>query len=310
MAETTPKSAQLYVGPAGWSYPDWDGIVYPAQRPRGFRPLVFLARYFNLVEINSTFYRIPSPQQCEKWIEAIEPFEEFLFTVKLWQEFTHVRERLDTQALNQWHAALNPLRRADRLGAVLVQFPWSFRCTRENARYIEELAMALAPDPLAIEVRHDSWDCEEFVGWLRENGHAFCNIDQPLLERCLPPTGHVTAPFAYVRLHGRNRENWFRENADVGERYKYLYSRQELEEWAERLKRLIEKAEKVFVITNNHTEGRAAANALQIKSMVLNEKVACPATLIRRYPDLADYVTSPPKEQSGGPIEGEQLSFF
>lgn len=310
MTLTRTEGSQLYIGPAGWSYRDWDGIVYPPRRRRGFHPLLYLAGYFNAVEINSSFYRIPTPDQCEKWADLVGPVGGFLFSVKLWQDFTHVREEIDRGALNLWHAALQPLRSAKVLGAVLVQFPWSFKRTRQNARYLEALTMALAPDPLAIEMRHDSWNDEEFVDWLRDRGHAFCSIDQPQLDGCLPPTEHVTAPLAYVRLHGRNSENWFREEADVAERYNYLYSKQELTGWVERLRRLIEKAEKVLVITNNHTEGRAVANALQIKSMLSDKKVEMPPTLLRHYPDLAPFAKSAPPDESPGPTEGEQMSLF
>jgi uncharacterized protein YecE (DUF72 family) len=300
---------ELHLGPAGWSYSDWDGVVYPARRGRGFRPLQYLARYFNAVEINTSFYRIPSPSLCEKWAEEVEPFDDFLFSAKLWQDFTHVREALDTRSLNQWHSAMEPLRRAGRLGAVLVQFPWSFKRTRPNAKYLDALTLALAPDPLAIEMRHDSWNSADFLAWLRERGHAFCNIDQPRLGHCLPPTEHVTAPLTYIRLHGRNTENWFREEADVAERYKYLYSKEEIGDWVERFRRLIEKAEKVFVITNNHTEGRAVVNALQIKAMLTDSKVEAPPGLVRRYPELADFAQTPPSDEPMPPA-GEQLSLF
>ncbi len=305
------RSRQIFIGPAGWSYEDWEGVVYPPKPPRGFLPLGFLARYFNAVEINTTFYHLPPPSHCQKWISAIEPFEGFLFTIKLWQEFTHIRARLDSAALRRWHAAMEPFRRAGRLGAVLVQFPWSFKRTPPNARYLEQLADALAPDPLAIEMRHDTWNHPDYLAWLRERGLAFCNIDQPQLEGCLPPTDHVTAPIAYARLHGRNVGNWFREGAGVIERYNYLYSNEELSDWKERFRRLIEKAEKVFVITNNHTEGRAVANALQIRAMLSDAKVAAPPLLVRRYPQIAEYVSPPPDEaETSPPGEAEQLSLL
>ena len=310
MTPTLSQNTRLCIGPAGWSYADWNGIVYPQRRGRGFQPLTYLARYFNAVEINSSFYRIPLPGQCERWIAEVGRFDDFLFSVKLWQDFTHVRAELDKQSLNQWHSAMEPLRRANRLGAVLVQFPWSFKRTRQNVKYVEMLTMALAPDPLAIEMRHDSWNASEFLAWLRERGHAFCNIDQPPLRRCLPPTEHVTAPLAYVRLHGRNAENWFREEADVAERYKYLYAKEELADWAKRFHTLIEKAEKVFVITNNHTEGRAVVNAFQIRAMLSGQKVEAPARLVRHYPELADCVKVPASDEDKGSPDSEQLSLF
>jgi len=310
VAEPRLQHFRLYIGPAGWSYDEWNGIVYPSRRERGFRPLVYLARYFNTIEINSSFYRIPAPGQCEKWLGEIARIGDFFFSVKLWQDFTHVRDSLDATALNQWHSAMEPLRRAGRLGVVLVQFPWSFKQTRQNARYVEALTRSLAPDPLAVEVRHDSWNNEEFLAWLREHGHTFCNIDQPALRRCLPPTEHLTAPLAYVRLHGRNAENWFREEADVAERYKYLYSKEELADWVKRLKRLVEKAEKVFVITNNHTEGRAVVNALQIKAMLSGRKVEAPSSLVRHYPELAEFTQTSPLDKPDRSPDSQQMLLF
>lgn len=310
MTASNNSEKKIFLGPSGWSYTDWKSVVYPRRLPRGCTQLSWIARYFNAVEINTSFYHIPNPKQCEKWLAQVEPFETFTFAVKLWQDFTHVRDDVNSRSLNHWHAAMEPLRRAGRLGCVLVQFPWSFKRTSQNTRYLEALTLSLAPDPLAIEVRHDSWNQEEFVDWLRDNRYAFCNIDQPLLHRCLPPTEHVTAPMIYVRLHGRNRQDWFRDDANVVDRYRYLYRKAELNEWVERLRRLIEKAEQVFVFANNHAEGRAAANALQIKSMLTEKRVEAPPTLVRRYPELREYANVPPTGLGPDPADAEQLSLF
>jgi uncharacterized protein YecE (DUF72 family) len=305
-------AADVHIGPAGWSYEDWKGIVYPEKKPRGFEPLPYVARFFNAVEINSSFYHIPAPKTTEKWARLIEPFEDFLFTAKLWQEFTHVRDPIDGQALREWHQAMAPLRRDGRLGAVLLQFPWSFKRAPETMRYLGALTEALEPGPLVIEVRHDSWLDEEYFAWLRARQIAFCNIDQPAMGHCIPPTEHVTAPVAYVRLHGRNYRDWFRDEADVAERYRYLYSKDEISEWVGRLRKVIEKAEKVFVIGNNHTEGRAFANGLQIKSMLAGEKVDSPPELPHVYPELAEFVkpAEPVPAPAQTPDGPEQLSLF
>ena len=308
MARNSKNNAEIFIGPAGWSYADWKEVVYPP-RLRGTPQLAYLARFFNCVEVNSSFYRIPHPRQCEQWVHTVSAFENFQFTVKLWQEFTHVRESIDAKHMNAWHLAMQPLRRADRLGCVLVQFPWSFKCTAENTQYLKQLTLALSPDRLAIEMRHDSWNNPEFTGWLTASDYIFCNIDQPLLPRCLPPTEHVTAAVAYVRLHGRNAAAWFQEDADVLERYRYLYSKAEIAEWVIRLRRLIESAERVFVITNNHTGGRAVANAVEIKSLLLDKKVEAPPYLLRRYPEVAEFSRTP----AIGPAdsgESEQLTLF
>jgi len=311
MAPTKTRKAHVYVGPAGWSYDDWKGVVYPEKRPRGFHPLVYLAQFFNTVEINSSFYRIPTPQTTEKWAQLVERFGDFQFSMKLWNEFTHVRDEIDPRALREWHAAADPLRRHGRLAAVLVQFPWSFRWSQENRQYLEQLTQALAPDPLVIEVRHGDWENEAYLDWLRARGFAFANIDQPVMGNSIPPTQYVTSPIAYVRLHGRNYKNWFRDNAEAGERYDYLYTPEEIEEWMKRLQEIIKKAEKVFVIGNNHTAGRAVANGLQIKAMLEKRQVAGPPALAKAFPSIAPYVkpAGETAEEARAP-EGEQMTLF
>jgi len=283
--------AKYYIGTAGWSYEDWEGIVYPVQKGRGFHALLYLANYVNIVEINSTFYRAASPGLSVSWLKKVEDHPDFLFSVKLHQVFSHRRQDFSQKDVDEFKAGIELLRVRNRLAALLIQFPWSFANTAANTDYLARLFSLFVGYPLALEVRHSSWDTPGFYGLLRENGVAFCNIDQPVFKNSIKPSAVSTNPdFAYVRLHGRNYENWFREEAGRDDRYNYLYTKDELNDWIERIKNLGTKGSRVYVITNNHYRGQAMANALQIKNMITGEKVDVPGLLLEKYPVLQEIV--------------------
>jgi uncharacterized protein YecE (DUF72 family) len=278
-----------HAGTAGWSYEDWEGIVYPPRKPRGFHPLPFLAGLLDMVEVNSTFYRPPSAHLTLAWLQKVQAFPRFLFAVKLHQVFTHNRNAFGQKDVDEFRAGIDPLRLRERLAAVLLQFPWSYLNTDENRDHLARLFALFAEYPLALEVRHASWDTPEFRRFLEDNKVAFCNIDQPVFKNCLRPSAVSTTPaFAYVRLHGRNYKNWFRAGAGRDDRYDYLYEKDELQEWIDRIKQLGQKSGKIYVITNNHYRGQAMANALQIKNMLSGEKLEIPRLLIERYPALEE----------------------
>ncbi len=283
--------AKYHVGTAGWSYEDWEGVVYPPAKGRGFHALPYLARYIDLVEVNSTFYRPAEPGLVRSWLRRIEPFPDFLLALKLHQAFTHDRSGFTDKDVEAFRAAADVLHLRGRLAALLVQFPWSFRNTPENADYLARLLAAFSGYPLAVEVRHASWDTPDFYDGLRGAKAAFCNIDQPLFDGSIAPSAVATdADIAYVRLHGRNRADWFREGAGRDDRYNYLYAADELEDWVTRIKELGKKSGRVYVVTNNHYRGQALANALQIRNMITGEKVDVPETLLDRYPVLREIV--------------------
>jgi uncharacterized protein YecE (DUF72 family) len=253
------------IGPAGWSYADWKGVVYPDPAPRGFRPLEFLAQYFDTAEVNSSYYRPPSAKQARGWIEQAAANPRFKFTAKLYKRFTHERASWPCdEEVRTYAEGIAPLADAGKLGAILIQFPWSFRRTRENRAWLAKIIDAFDAFPLAVEVRHTSWNDPAFYDGLRERGIAFCNIDQPALRDCFRPTATVTAPVAYVRLHGRNAENWFREGIPPFERYNYLYDAEELGPWTKRIRSIRELAAETYVVTNNHYRGQAIVNALEV----------------------------------------------
>jgi uncharacterized protein YecE (DUF72 family) len=276
------------IGPAGWAYKDWWGIVYPEPKPRGFHELTFLAQYFDTVEINVTFYRPLAAKTAGTWLERIRNNDRFRFTAKLWRGFTH--ERNATSADEQeFKDGLAPLVEAARLGAVLLQFPWSFRNTAENREYVARLRARFAEYPLVLEVRHASWSEPGTLDTLQQLDLGLCNIDQPLFKRSVKPSAVATSAIGYVRLHGRNYQSWFTENKHVGERYDYLYPVRELEPWLDRIKTIEHETQDTYVVTNNHYLGKAVVNAIEISSILKGEPVAAPQPLIDRYPELKDF---------------------
>jgi uncharacterized protein YecE (DUF72 family) len=181
---------------------------------------------------------------------------------------------------------------AGKLGALLIQFPWSFKRTEENGQWLERLLDLFADFPLVVEVRHASWDLEDVHRALAERRVAFCNIDQPLFHNSMSPTEHVTAPLAYVRLHGRNHKDWFREEAGRDDRYDYLYSPDELKPWIEKIERLRKQADEVYVITNNHYRGQAVVNAFDIENALGKTEFNLPQHLVDAYPGLRRLLNS------------------
>jgi uncharacterized protein YecE (DUF72 family) len=283
----------IRVGPAGWSYPDSPGHVYPADAGSRFDALPFLAGYFDTIEVNSTFYR-PQPRKTyASWARRVAHNPGFRFTVKLWRRFTHERQ-------GPWSAddvrmvtdGLETLTEAGRLGAVLAQFPWSFKPGSESRAWLSVLARDLGGWPLVAEVRHGDWGSPEHLALLRDLGLGFANIDQPVIGRSLGPTAEATGAVGYVRFHGRNYEHWFGENETSAQRYDYLYSAEELAPWVERIRALnaATGVGDVYVVTNNHFEGKGPANALMIRAMLEGGKVRAPETLLKNYPEhLAPY---------------------
>jgi len=281
--------ADYFIGTAGWSYNDWEGIVYPQKKVRGFHALIFLAQYINIIEINSTFYRPPVIQISLSWVKKVEDYPDFLFAVKLHQVFTHKRKGFTQKDVDSFKFGIEPLRAKERLASILIQFPWSFASTFSNNEYLIKLFKSFSDYPLALEVRHSSWDSPDFYKLLSEYNVCFCNIDQPVFRNSIKPSSISTNPeFSYVRLHGRNYKNWFKQDAGRDERYNYLYTKEELEDWINRIKDLGNQSSKVYIITNNHYRGQALANALQIKNIITGEKLDIPPLLVEQYPILKE----------------------
>jgi uncharacterized protein YecE (DUF72 family) len=271
------------VGPAGWSYDDWAGKVYPDPAPPGFDALVFLSGLFDAIEINSTFYRPPPPRMSESWAKRTPPG--FLFTVKAWERFTHDREPFGEGEARVFQEGIAPLLAAGKLGAILLQFPWFFRDGPEARDRILRAADALRGwAPLVIELRHRSW--LEALDFLRGQGLSFCNIDQPRSSTAITGTHLVTGPLGYVRLHGRNAKAWFSKEAGRDQKYDYLYSPEELSGWVDAVRSM--DSDQLFVVTNNHFQGKAVVNAIQL-ARALGKDVEAPEPLRSAYPGAFEF---------------------
>jgi uncharacterized protein YecE (DUF72 family) len=286
----SPQTGTLRIGTAGWSYPHWNGLVYPKTFSHGFHPLEFLAERFDVVEINSSFYQTLKPEVTKLWIKKAAVNPKFQFTAKLNQRFTHARN-WDDAAVERFKEGLWPLLRARKLGALLMQFPWSFRFTAENQEFLIKLRRAFHEFPLVAEMRHSSWMAEDAIGTFLDYRIGFCNIDQPEYTSAMPPTAYLTTGIGYVRLHGRNPKNslgaFDRQSPARMRQHDYLYSEAELEEWSKRIEKVSRYADSTFVIFNNDAAGKSVVNALQLQSLMLGHVEATPAVpreLRRRFP--------------------------
>ncbi|HVS30137.1 MAG TPA: DUF72 domain-containing protein [Thermoanaerobaculia bacterium] len=273
----------IRVGPAGWSYTDWEGTVYPSHGSK-FDHLAYLSDFFDTIEINSPFYRIPPQSHGKSWVRRVAANPAFKFTTKVFRGFTHEKATLAAADVRAFRDYLDPLAGADRLGALLLQFPWSFKDSPESRVRLVELFEAFRDYPRALEVRHSSFQNEEFFEFLGDQGVGFVNVDQPLFHDSVKPSDTVTGPVAYARLHGRNYEKWF-AHTESWERYDYLYSEKELEPWAQRINRMAEERD-TYVITNNHFRGQAVVNAAELKK-TLGQGWKVPPQLKSVYPDRA-----------------------
>jgi uncharacterized protein YecE (DUF72 family) len=262
--------ASLLVGTSGYGYLEWIGPVYP----EGSRPedlLRIYASMFPTVELNSASYRMPLPQEFERLADEAGP--PFVFSVKADDALTH---RVDPASwkgeARAFSAALGPLARSGRLGAVLLQFPPSFPYEADRRRYLDALLGELAGLPLAVEFRNSAWYNNRVLDAFRERRVAIASPDLPDLKGLPPLMDVVTAPLAYVRLHGRNREAWW--GSDAAARYDYLYGEAELRSWAARLRGIAARADRILVYFNNYRRGQAALNARTLGALLAQAGLA------------------------------------
>ena len=292
-------SNKVLIGPAGWSYKDWNGIVYPTTPGKRFDPLEYLARFFDTIEINSSFYRPPSASTSASWVKRVAHNRRFRFTAKLHQLFTHERGRATAADEKAFREGIDPLHEAQKLGALLLQFPWSFKNTDEDRLYLTKLLDRFKDYPLVVEIRHASWNNPRVLESFEERAVGVSNIDQPLFSKSIKPAAISTSPVGYVRLHGRNYQNWFREKAPRDERYNYLYTLSELDPWIDRIKEIAAHTRETYVITNNHFRGQAVVNAVEIKAAIEERKVPAPEPLFAAYERLHESATAAKTPEAG-----------
>ena len=254
----------IKLGTSGFSYPDWRGTVYPQKlQPKDTLKYYEQELGFDCVEINSTYYNLLAPNVFKSMAEKTE--KDFEFVVKAYRGITHdlfddrLKNRKPTkeQALNncdKFVRSLNPLREANKLGCVLLQFPVFFQPSEQNKDYLLECKEHFYDIPLAVEFRNKAWAAPETFKFLKKNNLGYYAVDEPKLERLMPAVYEVTNDIGYVRFHGRNK-NWF--NTPVKERYDYLYSDKELKEFIPHIKEMDKKAKKTYLFFNNCTNGQS-----------------------------------------------------
>jgi uncharacterized protein YecE (DUF72 family) len=309
------RVGSLRIGTSGWNYPSgkgtWNGVFYPKPRPKGFDELAYYAEHFDTVEVNSTFYGQPRVEVSRAWAKRTPPG--FEFSVKLYQKFTHPRmfkERVvsglpedaldETDAINalvrpnqadldEFRRGIDPLASAGKLGALLAQFPASFKDTPASRESLTALLGAFREYPIAVELRHKSWSdaIGDTLTLLNAFGAAWVQIDEPkfrfsIRQNYLPNV----QGFYYMRLHGRNVANWWRHEKSE-ERYDYLYSREELKEFSETADASRRLVKKLYLYANNHFSAKSVANAAMIKQQ-LDEPIdgEYPPAFLERYPQL------------------------
>ncbi len=263
---------EIFVGTSGWSYPKgegtWNGYFYPAEKK--VDELTYYSRYFRTVEINSTFYRPPQPRMAQSWAARVP--DDFLFTVKLWQKFTHPKMYEETTGeiasisqddITLFRRGIEPLASTGKLGALLAQFPPSFTNNNLGKQIFHGLITHFGEYRLAVELRHRSWSDDTETAQFMENNHiTWVQIDEPKFRSSLADKVPRTSDMSYFRFHGRNREMWWK--GDVETRYCYLYSVDEIKELAEKVKTASEQSKTTFVFFNNHWKAYAPRNATDI----------------------------------------------
>ncbi|HZV79487.1 MAG TPA: DUF72 domain-containing protein [Candidatus Binatus sp.] len=258
----------IIVGTCGFSYRDWIGPFYPLGIKSGDM-LPYYAERFPAVEIDSTYYAIPKPQLFERMV-ARTP-SSFTFTVKAPGSVTHVPADGDPikSEIKNFADCLVPLVSSGKLGALLAQFPHSFRPGEDAYRRLEMLAEHWSFAPIVCEFRHREWQDGDKLERLRELGLGWCNVDEPVFSSLMRPSADATSQIGYIRFHGRNYEKWWRQERASHERYSYDYSEPELERWLPRITQVAEQTEKTFVFFNNHHLGKAATNALTMRRILM-----------------------------------------
>ncbi len=304
-----PDSVPVACGVAGWSYEDWRDTVYrlpaatgvqrqpalfgglpaaaePPQSRYAPDPLAFLAGFVDMVEVNSSFYRIPAPAAAAAWARKTAPFRDFFFTAKLNQDFTHGGRR-DRALARQFREAFQPLREAGRLRALLAQFRYDAADSAPLRDLLQWLRDEFEPFAhLVVEVRHASWQSDAGTAFLRSLGVSVAVLDYPIGRDAFTARSNLGAPEGYFRLHGRNYAGWFARRKEPHEPYNYDYTDAEITELAASARELLPQVRSLTIVANNHYRGKGLSAALRLKSELLRQKVPVPPALLETYPAL------------------------
>jgi len=275
-------AGRVYIGIAGWSYPDWKGIVYTSSK---VDQLEYISRFVDCLEINSTFYRPPFEKTTKSWLEKTSKRPDFFFTAKLHRSFTH-EGKIDAEIVKRFHRGFEPFLEADKLKHLLVQFRYDFDDTSRNRQHLTKIVGNFSEAfNLVVEVRHKSWQMSDALGFLEGLGVSVCNLDYPTTWNSFDMQQCTVGKNGYFRMHGRNAEKWF-SKAGRDETYDYYYNEGELNQIKQRIDELAKAFETLTVIANNHYRGAELANALELKVLISGQKQTVPEGLLRAYPNL------------------------
>jgi uncharacterized protein YecE (DUF72 family) len=250
----TEEKNKILIGTSGYSFDDWEGVFYPPGWPKGKR-LDFYKDHFKVTEINSTYYRIPHPAVFFNMVKKVQ--DDFEFIIKTHRSFTHDRKELAEKG-KEYNDAVRPVLDSGRLKGYIAQFPYSFKYNRTNLEYIVNGLEYFKDAPLFVEFRHVTWDNADVYKALRQAQIGFCSVDEPSLPGLFPPKAEATSEIGYIRFHGRNEINWW---GGGGDRYDYLYSKNELMEWKNKIEDLKSRTNKIYLFFNNCHLGQAVRNA-------------------------------------------------
>jgi uncharacterized protein YecE (DUF72 family) len=275
-------AGRVYIGVAGWSYPDWKGIVYTSSK---IDQLEYISGFVDCLEINSTFYRPPFEKTTKSWLEKTSKRPDFFFTAKLHRSFTH-EGKIDAEIVKHFHKGFGPFLEAGKLRHLLAQFRYDFDDTSRNRRHLTEIVGNFSEAfNLAVEVRHKSWQMPDALEFLERLGVSICNLDYPTTWNSFDMQQCTVGKNGYFRMHGRNAEKWF-SKAGRDETYDYYYNEDELNQIKQRVDELAKAFKTLTVIANNHYRGAELANALELRVLISGQKQSVPEGLLRTYPNL------------------------
>lgn len=293
LVDSEPDYGELFIGCAGFQYDDWIGTVYPPGTKKS-EMLELYAHYFSFLELNFTYYRMPTAETIGRIAERAP---DLCFAVKAHQSMTHSRDA-DCGAFASFEAALEPLLETGQLLVCLLQFPHSFYFGPPALRWLETLRVGLPALPLVAEFRSREWIRKEVPFHLRDLGISWCAVDEPDLPGLMPPLAAVTGPTGYVRFHGRNAAQWY-DHEQAWQRYDYRYTAEELADWLPRLERLLRETDQTIVVMNNHYRGQAVENGQMLRDLLppaMREVLHAPEELLPRVDSRAGRTVTPPDQ--------------
>jgi uncharacterized protein YecE (DUF72 family) len=259
--------SNVFIGTSGYYYKDWENQFYPPEVDKK-EFLVYYSRFFDTVEVNSTYYSFPNPYFFLNMSKKVP--KGFTFSLKAHASMTHSRDASEGD-YKKYFEAVSVLKEKEMLGAILFQFPYSFRPSAQTLDYLKHVRDALPDLDIAIEFRNSMWVNEKTMEIMKQLEYIFCNVDEPRIKGLMPETDIITARAqSYIRFHGRNSSNWY-QHKNPYERYDYEYDQDELNPWAEKIKKMSCKVEKTLIYFNNHYKAQAVRSARLLQKLLSDE---------------------------------------